>query len=207
MKLDDHYTPIELARIAIGHVALCDPAIVADMAAGEGSLLLEAARRWPTARIVATDIDRRTVSQLARMNRRNWKVGRCDFLGNRSRSASRILRKIEGNLNLLLMNPPFSCRGGSYRLVDTQDGPVRASLAMAFLLLGLRYLSSRGQAVAILPVGCLHNRKDELAWQYIRKRFAVRELARWDNNTFPGCAASSVLVKLTALKPSQRTSV
>jgi hypothetical protein len=173
MKLDDHYTPAELARTAVNHVRLRCPEIVADMSAGEGSLLLEAARRWPSARIVATDIDRKTVAQLVRMHRRRWKIGRCDFLASRSRRASRVLRTIDGKVALLLMNPPFSCRGGSYRIVDTPHGPVHASPAMAFLLLGLPYLSTRGQAVAILPAGALHNKKDEEAWKYVRARFAV----------------------------------
>jgi hypothetical protein len=197
MKLDDHYTPSDLARIAVSHVRLRCPEIVADMSAGEGSLLLEAARRWPMARIVATDIDRKTVDQHVRLRRRRWKVGRCDFLVGRSRSACRVLREIDGKVGLLLINPPFSCRGGSYQIVHTTQGPIRTSLAMAFLLLGLPYLAARGEVVAILPAGSLHNKKDEAAWHHVRERFAVRELARWDKNAFPGCAASSVLVKLT----------
>jgi hypothetical protein len=197
MNLDHHYTPVELARIAIKHVRMRHPKIIADVAAGEGSLLLEAARRWPSARIVATDIDRGTVTRLLRARRHRWKVGRCDFLAPDSRSASGALRNVQGRVNLLLLNPPFSCRGGSYRIVDLVDGPLRASMAMAFVLVGLEYLSGKGQAVVILPAGSLYNKKDEAAWTYVRRRFAVQELAHWDKNAFPGCAASSVLVKLT----------
>lgn len=196
MKLDDHYTPVELARIAVTHVGLREPSIIADVAAGEGSLLLEAERRWPSARIVATDIDRGTVTRLARARRHRWEVGRCDFLVAKSRAASRVLRDVHGRVSLLLLNPPFSCRGASYRTVATANGLQRASVAMAFLLAGLEYLSPRGQAVAILPAGSLYNKKDVTAWRHVRKGFTVQELAQWDKRTFPGCAASSVLVKL-----------
>lgn len=197
MNLDDHYTPVELARIVIKHVGMRQPKIIADVAAGEGSLLLQAERRWPSARIVATDIDRGAVSHLLRARKHRWKVGRCDFLVANSRAASRPLRDVRGQVNLLLLNPPFSCRGGSYRIVDLVDGPLRASVSMAFVLVGLEYLSPRGQAVVILPAGSLYNKKDEAAWMCIQKRFAVQDLAHWNKKAFPGCAASSVLVKLT----------
>lgn len=197
MKLDDHYTPIELARIAVNHVRLRHPGIIADVAAGEGSLLLEAIRRWPSARVVATDINRAIVNRLQTAGNKQWSVGRCDFMAAKSRAASNILRAVRGKVGLLLLNPPFSCRGGSYRVVNSRDDTIRASVAMAFLLIGLEYLSPRGQAMAILPAGSLHNKKDKLAWRYIRTRFSVRELAHWDKTAFPGCAASSVLVKLT----------
>jgi hypothetical protein len=207
MKLDDHYTPIELARIAVNHVRLRRPGVIADMAAGEGSLLLEAARRWPSARIIATDIDRATVSRLQSAGDERWRVGRCDFLATKSRAASDLLRDVRGHVALLLLNPPFSCRGGSYKLVDSSDDTIRASVAMAFLLVGLEYLSPSGQAVAILPAGSLHNKRDECAWRYIRTRFMVRELAHWDKTAFPNCAASSVLVKLTPHKPNSGAGV
>ena len=196
MTLDEHYTPSELAKIAVRHLSVWRPQIVADMSAGEGSLLLEAGRRWPSARIVATDIDAGAVRRLAQMDRERWTVGRCNLFADKSRSACGVLRKIQGKVDALLLNPPFSCRGGSYRIVPTPEGAVRSSPAMAFLLVSLRYLSPRGEAVAILPAGAVHNMKDAAAWSHLRTRFAVRLLALWDKHAFPGCAASSVLVKL-----------
>jgi len=204
MPIDDHYTPRALARIAVRHLTVRGPRVVADISAGEGSLLLEAERRWPSARFVATDIDRRTVRRLARLRRPGWGIGRCDFLSDKSRHSCRVLRKLEGSVDALLLNPPFSCRGGSYRTVSTPEGQVRASPAVAFLVVSLRYLSPRGEAVAILPAGAIHNRKDAAAWEQLRTRFKVRVLARWDKHSFPGCAASSILVKLTPAPSSRR---
>jgi hypothetical protein len=206
MKLDDHYTPAELAKLAVSLAGLRKPHIVADLSAGEGSLLVQAAQRWPSARIVATDISRHTVAELARRRRQKWEVGRCDFLAPRSRNACQVLRAVNGKVSLLLLNPPFSCRGGSYRIVATPEGPIRTSIAMAFLLLGLGYLSARGQVVAILPAGSLFNQKDRAAWNYVKQRFAVRKLARLKNNSFPKCAASSVLVMLTPTNRSPQRS-
>jgi hypothetical protein len=204
MSLDEHYTPRALARVDVRHLTVRGPRVVADISAGEESLLLEAERRWPSARLVATDIDRRTVRRLALLRRQVWGIGRCDFLADKSRRACRVLRSLEGKWMPYCSNPPFSCRGGGYRTVSTPKGPVRASLVVAFLVVSLRYFSTRGEAVAILPAEAIHNRKDAAAWEHLRTRFKVRVLARRDKNSFPGCAASSVLMKLTPSASSRR---
>ena len=62
--LDTHYTPSAVAKALVRAMRDLRPALVADLAAGNGDLLLEAERVWPNATFVATDIDRRAVRPL-----------------------------------------------------------------------------------------------------------------------------------------------
>lgn len=196
MAIDRHYTPADLAEAMVRQVRLTEPTVVADFAAGAGALLAEAQARWPSARLVATDVDRSSIGRLAKL-RLGWDVGRCDFLNQHSRRSCQTLRLARGRVSLLLLNPPFSSRGGSTVPVASRaSGNLSSSPAMAFLLLGLDYLAADGRAVAILPSGSLHNRKDRPAWTAVRQRFNVRTLARWRKGAFPDCAASTVLVEL-----------
>lgn len=196
-RIDAHYTPEWLAQEAVSRVRSNRPRIVGDIAAGEGSLLLEAERRWPRAHFIATDVDRTAVRQLALLHP-DWSVGRCDFLNAKSRAACHAL-SAQKPFSLLLLNPPFTCRGGTRYTHTTTDGRVlHVGAAMAFLLTGLNYLAKNGEALAILPAGSLHSMKDSAAWEYLRRHYTVDVIGTWDKSAFPGCAATSALVHLHA---------
>ena len=76
--MDIHYTPSALATSLVQATSEVRPKLVADLAAGNGNLLLAAEQVWPNARFVATDIDPRAVRRLGRL-RPSWTVGRCDL--------------------------------------------------------------------------------------------------------------------------------
>lgn len=201
--VDAHYTPSWLARQAVQRVTLSKPRIIADVAAGEGSLLIAAEQRWSHARIIATDIDPATVGRLRRRHPK-WHVGRCDFLNERSRVNCRALSDPQ-LFSLLLLNPPFSCRGGTAFLHTTEnDRVLRVSAAMAFLLEGLKYLASDGQALAILPAGSLHSAKDKAAWAYLELKHQLDVVGTWGKTAFPGCSATSALVHVQPLATRRR---
>ncbi len=166
---DVHYTPPAVAQALVHAARDLQPKLIADLAAGNGDLLLQAERLWPAATYVATDIDHRATRRLARL-RSSWTVGRCDLRNPRSRSSSRILARIQRAASLLLLNPPFSCRGGTRFLVQTPNGPLYASTAMSFLLLATAYLAPNGNIVSVLPLGCLHNSKDAAARHYLQSQ-------------------------------------
>ena len=193
---DSHYTPPAVAETLVGAAKDLRPTLVADLAAGSGHLLLEAERVWPTADFAATDIDRRAIARLTRM-RSSWNIGRCDLRNRRSRSHSRVLRGIRRSISLLLLNPPFSCRGGTRFRVDTSDGTLHASTAMSFLLLATQYMSDAGVIVAVLPQGCVSNAKDAQAWEYLKAKYTVSSLGIRPKGTFPGTAATTALVRLS----------
>ena len=172
------------------------PALIADLAAGHGDLLLEAERAWPNANFVATDIDQHAIRRLTRL-RPAWAFGRCDLRSARSRASCRVLRGILRSVSLMLLNPPFSCRGGTRFLVQTADGPLHASTAMSFLLLAAAYVADRGHIISILPLGCLHSAKDAPAWHHLKSKYDVTLLDSYAMGVFPGSAASTAIVRFS----------
>lgn len=194
--MDTHYTPQPLARELVGSVVDLRPALIADLAAGGGDLLIEAERIWPQTSFLASDIDKAAVRRL-RLLRGNWQIGRCDLRNPRSRARCSVLKRALGSVSLLLLNPPFSCRGGTRFRIETPDGELRASAAMSFVLTAMQYLDEDGTVVAVLPSGCLHNLKDRAAWEYVRRKYSVCVVADHPTRTFPASTASTAIVRLS----------
>lgn len=198
--MDTHYTPAELATQLVGSVQLRSPQVIADFTAGEGSLLDAASARWPSARLVATDIDSYAVSQLRERGER-WAVGQCDFLSSRSRAACRVLRGLAGTADLVLLNPPFSVRGARRVTVCHANHPLQCSPAMAFVLNAISFLRPGGEARLILPAGTLVSIRDQDAWKAIGEQYSVGVIGHAGRGSFPSCASSGVLV---AIRPPER---
>jgi predicted RNA methylase len=188
-----------LAKALVASVRDLNPTVIADLAAGEGDLLFEAEGIWPLAKFVGTDIDPVAVRRLRRL-RPDWNVGRANLRSGRSRARCTALECAAGSVSLLLLNPPFSCRGAARFQVDVPEGELSASAAMSFVLTAAKYLAANGAIVAILPLGCLHNDKDAQAWAYIRKRYRVAVVATYGKNAFPHSTASTVIVRLSPLR-------
>lgn len=197
--MDTHYTPKELADQLVESVDRCEIRLVADFTAGEGSLLDAASARWPDARFVATDIDHEAVRRL-KSRAGQCTAGRCDFLSPRSRASCSATRSLAGTVDLVLLNPPFSVRGGTK--IETRFGQRRltSSPAMAFVLASLSYLATDGQARLIVPAGTLVSVRDESAWNAIHEKFSTRVLAHVGRGSFPSCACSSALIAVDPLK-------
>ena len=194
--LDNHYTPTAVAKSLVAAVHDIRPHLVADLAAGRGDLLLEAERKWPTSTFAAADIDRCSIRYLARQ-RPLWMVGRCDLRNERSRSSSPILRELYGSVSLILLNPPFSCRGGTKHAVKMGDRLILASTAMSFLLTATTYVSKSGYIASIMPLGCLSSTRDRKAWDYLQRKFNVDLVETYPKGTFPNSAAATAIVRLS----------
>ena len=113
--MDRIYTPPYLAafmaKASSVRPSQSEELVVADFAAGSGELLLAAASVWPNGTMAATDIDPLEIRNLRKIYA-SWRTGVCDFLNPRSRQSSPVLQSLNGCTNLVLLNPPFSCRGG-----------------------------------------------------------------------------------------------
>ncbi len=192
---DKFFTPKSVARRLVSFLRREPDTYIADFAAGDGELLRAATEKWPSAQCVATDIDHACVAKLSREHP-NWEVGRCDFLNYRSRVASPLLRGKVGEMSLILLNPPFSCRGNRTIAVDAPEHKIQCSISMAFMLNAVHYLNSTGRLVAILPASSPTSQKDSSAWAYLAKKFSVRTVADFGLRTFPTCAARTIIVRL-----------
>jgi len=198
--MDCYYTSPELAQELIWAVGKDRTvARVADFAAGRGELLRAAQGRWPRAAIFALDLDGRAVARLRRENPK-WRVARCDFLDPISRERTSILAGLEGQVSLVVLNPPFSYRGGR-RYPGSIDGtPVTCGPAMAFLLASLPYLRRDGDLLAVLPAGLLKTEKDEEARRLLRHRYDLEVVATNGRSAFQGCYPGTVLVHVRPLR-------
>lgn len=196
--VDKIYTPPDLAKLmaesARVHSTLGEDFVVCDFAAGGGELLLAATDVWPNADVVATDIDPRAVRTL-RATKTTWRTGVCDFLNARSRQGSPLLRKLIGRAQLVLLNPPFSCRGGR-RLAATCSGfTSKCSLGLAFVVTAIDYLVPGGELIAVLPAGSLTSERDATTWALLRRIGYVEVVKTNGLRTFPRAAVRTVVVR------------
>jgi len=151
--LDRIYTPAAVAR-ALAEAAAGTPGLVADFTAGEGALLAAARDRWPEARLAAVDVDGAAVEGL----KERFPDADCreaDFL-----LAAAELAPLVGAVDLVLLNPPFSCRGSTRHPAVVSGAALTCSRAMAFVARSLTYLAPGGELLCILPSSCLMSDKD-----------------------------------------------
>ena len=171
MSIDEFDTPPTLVDKMV-QVAdlLCqkEPRIVADFAVGTGGLLEAAELRWPEATVFGCDISNCRVAKLARA-KTDWIVAQCDFLDLASRASVHYLEIIKSKVDLAIINPPFSARGGTRVDVHVDGLRVRCSPAMAFVLLAAQYLSPDGNLVVLLPAGAPYADRDQGAREALRQ--------------------------------------
>jgi tRNA1(Val) A37 N6-methylase TrmN6 len=173
----------------------CKCKIIADFSAGYGELLEAAKKKWKSAKPVAIDINKRIINVL-RTKHQDWEIGRVNFLSSKSRNKASILNKIKGKVSLVLLNPPFSCRGGTRYEAKLNGFSVKCSLALAFIMSALEYLAPKGEIIALLPLGTLRSLKDKDAWNQLSKLFIKRIIAENGKNTFYNCFPKTVIVHL-----------
>jgi hypothetical protein len=204
-KKDSIYTPASLAASMVdsaGDLSMNPRAPVVDFAAGHGELLQAARNRWPEADFVATDIDRRAVKLLKLDGR--WRVASCDFLNPRSRIRCSVLKELRSSAGLILLNPPFSCRGGTRVLASASDVGIPCSIGLAFVVNSVDYLAAGGVMVTVLPSGSLTSQKDKAGWDLVRALCEVRVMARNGHRAFHGAVVRTDIIRLVKRPKPER---
>jgi len=192
--LDAIYTPVTLATKMVKLVNR-EPRFVADFTCGDGGLLRAAAKRWPNAKLIATDVSRSALKCVSTLEYA-INTGRCDFLSSRSKAQCKALRDIKGKVDVVLLNPPFTCRGGTRLYVGSELFDVWCSTAMAFLLNSLEYIGPSGEIVAILPAGSMNSEKDKDAWSFLRNICQIEVVSEHDHRTFGSCDPTTTIVHI-----------
>jgi hypothetical protein len=201
VKLDRFETPPALAARALALATVERPAVIADFAAGGGALLGAAECRWPNAALVANDIDRGLAAALRRAHP-HWSVAACNFISSSHLRARSPLARFQGAVDLALLNPPFSDRGGHARYAQCVGGSeVRSTRAISFLLSALSWLSPRGEVVGIMPSGSLTSQRDLPALDLLGElgELEVEPLA--EDDLFAGCRVRVSLVRFRLCDP------
>ncbi len=195
--MDAHFTPENLVEklIEFGNPNT-RVRVVADFTVGRGDLLRVASNYWPKAEFIGTDLNQKCISYLKR-SKPNWKVSKCDFLNSKSREKCKALSQIDKGVDLVLLNPPFSCKGGTRLIVRFEGSNIKCSRAMAFILNSLSFLNTkRGVLLAVLPEGALRSERDKIAWEVINSFWTTEILNENGNNAFRGCSPKTYLVKI-----------
>lgn len=190
--MDAFYTPKLIAEKMIKSATLTSVASAADFAAGDGGLLRAVETRWPDATITACEIDPHTADYLS-SNHSSWEVYTTDFMTAVRDSEFDDLDPV----SLIVLNPPFSCRGATTYSVEFGDEIYRASYGLAYTIAAMEFLAPAGQLIALLPSGTLTSQKDAANWQRLRCRFEVEVLFYLDNRTFRECSAETVIVRFS----------
>ena len=201
-ELDQIFTPSAIVRDMIRAVKSYRPQLIADFAAGDGAILTLASKRWPKSTILANDVDAKIVRSI-RSQHPSWHVSASDVFN--ARSANRAAYSLfEGKCSVILLNPPFSCRGAAIRVVTLSGTTIRCSRALSFAIWSLRMLSKRGELIAVLPLSTLRSVKDREAWQVLRSMFDVEVICRYHRDAFKGCYPRSVLIRISGKRRDPR---
>lgn len=198
---DGFYTPKNLARDLIGFSRQDNPKHIADFAVGGGSLLAAASEVWPNAKLHGIDIDPAAISE-TETRLPSIKSYSSDFLSDES---LRLTYGLFGAIDLIVLNPPFSCRGSLFEKVFYGDKSVKCSKAMAFILRSCRYLRPGGEILAIVPRSCLFSQKDSHSRKVISDLHTVEDLGIYERPGFLKASVSVHLIRVTKLSDNNST--
>jgi len=191
--IDQFYTPPGLAALLVGSAKTRKAQLVADFAAGDGALLRAAQGRWGDARLFGSDIDPNaleTISGLASPP----VTSLYDFLSDDEPPAA--LHTLRGRCDVVLLNPPFTCRGNRRYPVSLKGEVHQGSKALVFVARALEYLKAKGELLAIVPASCLTSARDEGLLQALRRDYNVQQIGEINRNAFTGCSVSVVVVRI-----------
>ena len=188
--LDSFYTPDNLAREVVS-LYKGTPNLIGDFCAGDGGLLRACEERFPKAKYFANDKSKRAYHNLLR-DHSNWEVYNLDFLSDKKLQE---VAHLTGVFDLLLLNPPFTCRGLTYKF--TFDGlEFSASKALLFLIRSIRFLSGGGRLMAVLPIGVSISERDAKLMKYLKRAYGFRVHKRISGVSFAGKEPNVILAEL-----------
>lgn len=192
---DRHYTPSAVAtrllEIAV-QAGLPKRGRMVDLAAGQGALL-EVAMRELEWQALACDVDVATVGRLKQAHP-DWTVGRCDVFSPRSRAQSPVVPSARG-ADLVLLNPPYSYRGGYAQDVSINSEPFRTSPAAATFAIACELVSPTGVVVGVMPAGSTRAQKDEALWRYLGNWGRLEQFDVLPRGTFDRAFATTVFLR------------
>ena len=190
--IDPFYTPAPLATKLANCVVARDISNIADFCIGDGELIRAVREKYPHATCYGVDICKDVILKL-RKKHSDWKLSVCDFENDNSVNKVPFLKDLL--FDLIMMNPPFTCKGSIIEIVNFDGEVFKVSTAMKFVMRALGHLSANGGLYAILPISCVYSDKDKKAWNYLRQNYHACILDEPERVYFSKkCSPSIVLV-------------
>lgn len=193
--LDSFYTPPDLAKRLVQYVGRERIGTVADFCVGNGELLRALVEKKTNVKCFGIDISRKAISAVSKLHP-NWKLSCCDFLNEQSRKLSKVLKTNKHGFDLILLNPPFSCIGGSIHTVELDDQIFTSSTSMKFLAESIKFLSKKGKLYSIMPISSAYSQKDKMLWDYLKNNYHLSVRETPNGNHFKECSASVLFVSI-----------
>ncbi|RUL59253.1 methyltransferase [Prevotella koreensis] len=165
---DSFYTPSLLADKLISLITASQVKRTIDFCVGNGNLLKAVARRYGDIELYGTDISDDAINKLKSDNPA-WQLEQCDFRDIEWLERVHFLK--DKKFDLIVMNPPFTCKGSIIEHIEFEGEEFKVSTAMLFLMRALRYLDEIGGVYAILPISCVYSEKDSKAWKYLKTHY------------------------------------
>jgi tRNA1(Val) A37 N6-methylase TrmN6 len=170
---------------------------VFDFAAGRGALLAAVeAKIGAGVQLFASDLDVRALRHL-RQEYPHWFVGRMDVLSAPSRSASQFWSNPSLHYDAVVLNPPFSYRGGASVPYMSSNGIIKVSPAVAFIAYALERVALGGTVVGLLPESALRSERDSALFAEWFDRHDIELVQKFSRYTFRGTRANTRLVRIT----------
>ena len=193
--MDQFYTPEGLASLLVSVSTLNRVEKIADFAAGNGALLKAALARWPDAKVAGMDVDPYAIAELARAIPAA-ELEQNDFFAVSEQTQS-VPASPDRLFDLVLLNPPFSCRGSAAFTVTLGGQTFKASRALAFVARALPFLNASGELIAILPSSCLTSERDRSLRGALHERWDFVTIGSSHSDAFRRCSVTVDIVKLT----------
>lgn len=193
LALDAYYTPDNMAASLLSYV-VSTPHNAIDFCVGDGGLLLASERQFPGIDCYGIDISSVMIEKL-QMRQPSWHLSHCDFMDVMALEEVSFLQG--KSFDLIVLNPPFTCRGSRIHRVFIGNDEFNVSTAMSFLVGTLPFMSIAGAIYAILPISCVYSQKDQRCWKYLQENYHACVLAEVHKAIFSGrCAPNIVFVYL-----------
>ena len=164
--IDPFYTPTPLATKLADYVDINQVNRIADFCIGDGELIRAVRIKYPDAKCYGVDICNDVIANLKEKHP-DWTLAVCDFENNESVNKVDFIR--DKLFDLVMMNPPFTCKGSIVETIEFEGQVFKVSTAMKFVMRALVHLSVEGGLYAILPISCVYSDKDKKAWNYLRQ--------------------------------------
>jgi len=188
--LDSFYTPKVLAEKLVDFI-IGNPSSAIDFCIGDGDLMKAIENRFPGITCFGTDISDDAIGYLMKQ-KSSWHLQTCNFLEDEEISNIEFLKQKQ---DVILLNPPFTCKGSSIEYVKFDEKLFKVSTAMLFLIRAISFLSSVGGIYAIMPISCVYSQKDKIAWDYLKEIYNACILEEPERVQFSNrCSPSVVFV-------------
>jgi hypothetical protein len=118
---------------------------------------------------------------------------KCDFLNQKERDEK---LNFKDKFDIILLNPPFTCKGSIIHKVNFDSIEYHTSTAMAFLVNAINYLKKDGVFYTILPQSIAYSKKDEKIRSYLCKKYDFKILEELNNQGFEKCTPNIILASI-----------